>query len=1341
MQSSRLASFLPRFQLERIAQRSELPSAPSCVEFEAAVLVVDLAGFTRLTMQYHDRGSRGAEELSEFTSAYFGQTSSTVLDYGGDVLVFAGDSVVAMWPAQGDLERAVCRASQCSRALHGQFATGLGGSADARCYAAIGAGALSFLEIGGYDGEWLALFAGDSIRQLERAVAASSPGETVLSPEAWQLLRPHAEGTPTANDAIRLRAIHAPAPLPDGEARPILADDALIRHYLPEPVAERIASDTEQWIAEFRHVTIVFVNLPAIDVADASALEVLQHAVTSIQQELAAYEGILHRMLMDEKGVSLVLGFGLPPLSHERDAERALVAALSIRRALGRRAIQSAVGIASGQVFCGICGNQLRRQYTILGPTINLAARLMRVGSDDLLCDAVTAQAAGARVASEPLPAITLKGLSEPVVPYRPQARISGPTRSFARRLLGRERERQRLAERLRMLDQGQGGLVAVVGEAGIGKSHLLVDFADQARAGCCVVLSGEGDAIEQATGYFAWRKILSGVLDPSGTAAPATLRAELTRRLAPEPQLVSWAPLIEDVLPLGLTENEVTRQMVSAAREDSIREVIVCLLRQLADSRHVVLVLDDAHWCDANSLALTAAIVTRLPALLVVVGTRTVSDPALPELAELLDDPQVERLDLSSLPREAIHELVGARLGVDALPAELAQLIWTRAEGHPFYSEELALALREAELIRIEGGEVMVERLRDGANLVSLATSLQGIITSRIDRLPLDAQLAVKAASVIGRRFSRPMLDAVHPSPDRSDLVRQLALLEEHDIIQADASAPEQTYSFKHVIIRDVAYDSMLYTQRRQLHRKAAEWIETRYADGHDPYYAVLAYHWQNAGEVARSLVCLEHAGERALRGFANREAIGFISQGQALVAQEAWEVDPERRSRWHRHLGDAHLGLSHYEVAQGHYRQALQALGLRFPSSRTAIALDLGRGIARQILHRTWPGFAGRRSELPRWRDEAMIFKGLSETALFLVDTPAMLDSVFRHVNAAEKAGATSDMLHGYGRLSIVLGMLGLRPVARAYNARALALAERAANLHDRTYAWEMAAVHGVGIADWALVDDACARVAQGFMQLGDRFRWETGRCIQGFAHLARGAFTESYAAFAEAYDSAASDGAHQVLIWARSGQLAGLSLRGAAESAIVAELEQHADERINSTDALLALGLLAQARMLRGEAQPALACAERALEIMTTSTPVLYYFKWPVAAVAEVYAALSQSGGYGRATREGFQRKAGVAHAVLRRIAFMNPVAKPAADLVGGCLAWNRGRPRLAQKLWRRSATAAERLRMPYEQARARYELGLHLPPAHPERSDQRRRATAIFEALGAPPTRQP
>lgn len=1336
MPPSRLASFLPRFQLERIAQRSELPAAPSCVEFEAAVLVVDLAGFTRLTMQYHDRGSRGAEELSEFTSAYFGQTSSTVLGHGGDVLVFAGDSVVAMWPARGDLERAVCRASQCARALHGQ-----GGRADARCYAAIGAGALSFLEIGGFAGQWLALFAGDSIRQLERALAASSPGETVLSPEAWQLLRPHAEGTPTSNQAMRLDAIHAPALPPDDAAPPLAADDALVRHYLPEAVAERVLSDTEQWIAEFRHVTIVFVNLPAIDVADASALEVLQLAVRSIQQELAAYGGSLHRVLMDDKGVSVVLGFGLPPRAHEQDAERALVAALSIRHALGRDAIQSAVGVASGQVFCGICGSQLRRQYTILGPTINLAARLMRVGSDDLLCDAVTAQAAAARVASQPLSAITLKGLSEPVVPYRPQARVSGPARSFARRLLGREHERQRLAGRLQKLDQGQGGLVAVVGEAGIGKSHLLVDFADQARARGSVVLTGEGDAIEQATGYFAWRKILARVLDPTGTAAPATLRAELTQRLASEPQLASWAPLIEDVLPLGLSENEVTRQMVPAAREDSIREVIVRLLHQLADRQRVVIVLDDAHWCDANSLALTAAVVARLPALLVVVGSRAVSDPALPELAGLLDHPEVERLPLSSLPQAAIHELVGARLGVDALPGELAQLIWARAEGHPFYSEELALALRDAELIRVEGGKVAVDRLRDDANLGSLATTLQGVITSRIDRLPLDAQLAVKAASVIGRHFSRSMIDAVHPSPDRCGLARQLALLEEHDIIQADASAPEQTYSFKHVIIRDVAYDSMLYTQRRHLHRKAAEWIETRYADGHDPYYAVLAYHWQNAGEVARSLVCLEHAGERALRGFANREAIGFISQALALAAREAFEVDPERRSRWHRHLGDAHLGLSHYETAQDHYRQALQALGLRFPSSRSALALDLARGVARQILHRTWPGLASGGSRRPRWRDEAMVFKGLSETALFLADTPAMLASVFRHVNAAEKAGATSDMLHGYGRLSIVLGMLGLRPVARAYNERALALAERAANLHDRTYAWEMAAVHGISIADWALVDDACERVGRGFMQLGDRFRWETGRCIQGFAHLARGAFTESYAAFAEAYDSAASDGARQVLIWARAGQLAGLSLRGETESAIVAELERHAAEPINSTEALLALGLLAQARMLRGDVQPALACAERALEVMTSSTPVLYYFKWPVAAVAEVYIALSRSGGYERATREALRRKAGSAHAVLRRIAFMNPVAGPAADLVGGCIAWNRKRPRLAHKLWRRSAATAERLRMPYEQARARYELGLHLPAAHPERSDQWRRAAALFETLGAPPTRQP
>ncbi|NIP22443.1 MAG: hypothetical protein GWO38_01175, partial [Phycisphaerae bacterium] len=252
---------------------------------------------------------------------------------------------------------------------------------------------------------------------------------------------------------------------------------------------------------------------------------------------------------------------------------------------------------------------------------------------------------------------------------------------------------------------------------------------------------------------------------------------------------------------------------------------------------------------------------------------------------------------------------LLQLRLGVKSLPPIVSKLIQIKAEGHPFFSEELAYALRDAGMIRLEDGEcVLVTEEKDLA-LFDFPETIQGVITSRIDRLSPQQTLTLKVASVIGRVFAFKILQDVHPIPDdRSHLMEYLNNLDRLDITPLETPEPDLSYIFKHIITQEVAYNLMSFAQRRQLHQSVAQWYEKSYGknggqlfdikdsrsitlknslnqrDSLAPYYSLLAYHWSKAQDDERAMQYFGRAGEDALRQFANQEAVDFFREALAL-------------------------------------------------------------------------------------------------------------------------------------------------------------------------------------------------------------------------------------------------------------------------------------------------------------------------------------------------------------------------------------------------------------------------------------------------------------------------
>ncbi|HEX8202921.1 MAG TPA: adenylate/guanylate cyclase domain-containing protein, partial [Isosphaeraceae bacterium] len=460
-----LAPYVPALVLRRLAAEPAMIARQ--VRVPAAVLFTDISGFTKLTERLARGGPGGAETLSVLLNVYFEQLIARIAAHGGDVAKLAGDALIALWPAEAGETPAemTLRAAQCGLAVHEtlrdyEVAEGVCLSTKA----GIACGEVVAMQVGGVLNRWELLLAGAPLVQMGVAEKQAEPGDVVLAPEAWDLVRDACTGTDIEHGCVRLEAIRRPiAPRPIEVPTPPEEAEAALLGYIPGAIRARLVAGQTEWLGELRRITVLFVNLPDLNPADRQAgpgvLERTQEVVRALQAALYAYEGSVNKLSVDEKGTTLVAALGLPPLAHEDDAIRGVQAALAMRAGLRELGVRCAIGVATGRVYCGEIGGAARREYTIIGDVVNLAARLMQkagegeTGADGVLCDAATFQAAWTRLAFVPLPPVRLKGKADPVPVFRPEGRAA--PEAGREPIVGRAPERTLLAERLDALGAG----------------------------------------------------------------------------------------------------------------------------------------------------------------------------------------------------------------------------------------------------------------------------------------------------------------------------------------------------------------------------------------------------------------------------------------------------------------------------------------------------------------------------------------------------------------------------------------------------------------------------------------------------------------------------------------------------------------------------------------------------------------------------------------------------------------------------------------------------------------------------------------------------------------------
>jgi class 3 adenylate cyclase/tetratricopeptide (TPR) repeat protein len=1322
-----LSSYVPRLLANRLVTAGPI-EAFEVSTVTAALLLTDVAGFTAYVERISASRLTGLEDLARAFDTYFADLVGVVYGHGGDVLAIAGDSFFSYWPVDSadELPNAVMRAVQAGVAIHAGLGKGEGHEPHTfRTRAGVSAGDLRIAFVGGVGGRWELMPAGSPIDEVARAERLAEPGTVAISAPAWNLIASRCEGRAFGDGLVELTAVRRPVtPMPSASLIAPDPPDELIAPFVPLPVRRGETAAGTAWLQEKRPVTVVMTNLTITDTGDGD-LELKHLGVRAFQRTMARFEGAA-KVLVDNKGVTLSGVFGLPPRAHPDDARRAVSAAETLRRELDEIGLPCRIGVASGRAFCGVFGSDLRREYTLHGEVVNLAARLMEVSRGDIVCADATVRVAGDSVAFDALDPVSVKGRDAPVAVHRAsRARPADAPRAST--MVGREEERALVEARISELAaEDRSATVLIEGAAGLGKSRLVSEAVQIASARGMRVLVAAADPVESATSYYVWRSIFTELLH----VTPATMADPHALQVPCDPQLRRLRPLLSSIVPVGIPDNELTAAMDGNVRAENTKLLLASILRHATAEAPALLVVEDAHWLDSNSWALLLEVVESVSRVVVVVTARPTAAPPEPYV-RLRAHGSTDVLVLDPLGGADIRTLVEQALGVSDPPRNLTAFVEDRVAGHPFFCEQLVHFLREGGHVSIDGGSAVVGDLHN----LDLPDTIKGAVLSRIDRLTAGQVLCLKVAAVIGRSFlSRTVVDTLPAGGERVAVPAHLETLASLDLTMREAVHPELAYVFCHEITRDVAYGLLPGDLKEQLHRAVAEWHEHRYTEGElAPHYARLAHHWARADDPDKAVTYLERAGHQSLRNGAFREALLFLTD--ALEVKNA-SPDPFRDALCQKGLGTAHYFLGEFGSSRTCLARAIAQLDAPFPTTHTGIARGLAGAAVTQAAHLVRPThYRGRREADTALIAEALgCYKIMGQIGYLEGDPTAdLLYGTLAGLNLGEEAGPSPDLARMLIHAATACSIVGLRTQADRYAARAIAMVEAGAQREASAYVWNVRAVIDAHRGHWARAEAASTRALECLSEIGD-FNLEAEVWqMRAAIYICSGAFGSAESAWSRHRELAERKGNAQNLCW---------SLLDEAESRVGRD-EVAAAAR--ALDAALAIPTAANdgsstiekhyattlVRAAQGRFDEAIRAADAVVEINARQPPsAFHYVDFCASAVLVYFDALDD----GRCDRAATLGKAERGCKLVRRVSRQFGNVRSRRWLLQGLLHWEQGDPERARKAWQQAETVAAELDTPYERARAQYELGRHDVEGG-RREAVLAEAEATFEQLGA------
>jgi class 3 adenylate cyclase/tetratricopeptide (TPR) repeat protein len=659
--------------------------------------------------------------------------------------------------------------------------------------------------------------------------------------------------------------------------------------YTPKHLAEKILTSKSALEGERKQVTVLFADMKGsmellADRDPEEARKLLDPVIEHMMEAVHRYEGTVSNLMGD--GIMALFG---APVAHEDHAVRACYAALRMQESVNRYAdgvrrtegvpIQIRVGLNSGEVVVGSIGNDLKMDYTAIGQTVHLASRMEQMATPgSIMMTADTLQLAEGYVQVKPLGPVNVKGVSDQVEVHEvtgaglARSRMEAAAARGLTRFVGRDAEIHGLQQTLEKAGVGHGQVVAIVGEAGVGKSRLFFEFTRSHRTQGWLILESGSASYGKATPYLPVIDLIKAYCQIEARDDGRKIREKLTGKLlaldrALEPTLPAFLALLEAPI-----DDPQWRDLDPPQRRQRMLDAIKRLLLRESQVQPLLLIFEDLHWIDSETQSFLDSLVDGLPTARIFLlvnyrpeyqhgwGNKTYYgqlriDPLAPESAE-----------------ELLRDLVG---GDDALQP-LKRLLVERTEGNPFFLEEIVRTLVETKVLT--GARGAYHPTQD-IETIQVPATVQAVLAARIDRLPLEEKRLLQSASVVGENVPFTLLQAVVEMPE-GELRRSLAHLQGAEFLYETSLFPELEYTFKHGLTYQVAYNSLLQERRRAVHAQLVTSIERLYADRITEQIERLAHHALRGEVWQKAVAYLRQAGQKAGTRSANREAVTYFEQ-----------------------------------------------------------------------------------------------------------------------------------------------------------------------------------------------------------------------------------------------------------------------------------------------------------------------------------------------------------------------------------------------------------------------------------------------------------------------------
>lgn len=898
------------------------------------------------------------------------------------------------------------------------------------------------------------------------------------------------------------------------------------------------------------------------------------HLVPTINK----FGGTVDKFIGDE----IMALFGAP-LAHENDAERALRSALQMQEELKifnrihQLSLNIHFGINSGLVIAGYIGSVSRQEYSVMGDAVNLAAHLGHLAQGgEILVGPETFRQTRHLFTFRELGPLRLKGKLEPVLAYKllglrpiPVSWQGGEGRSISSPLVGRDKEINILSNCLENLSAGKSGVLVILGEAGLGKSRLVAEVRRKFSPCNFYFLEGRALSSSQSISYSPFLEIIqadAGIAhnDPEDERWPK-LKNRM-QELFPE-DIAEILPYLASLLNLRIPEpfSERIKYLDAETMGHQVFRAVKLYLAQLARRKPLVLIFEDLHWADQSSGLLMEHILSltkEVPFLLWGVGRPDLGTPALTlrEIGSTNYSEYYQEIMLRPLSPEESTQLVSNLLHNDRLSPALAKEILDKAEGNPFFLEEIVRAL-------IDLGNFARDKVTGKWRFIAktqatvIPDTLQGVIMARVDTLSADLKELLKLAAVIGRIFFYRVLHAL--AGNGHDLEQQLQELQNLEIVRERRRIPEWEFAFKHVLVQEAIYQSILFQKRKEIHYRVGKIMEELFADRLEEFYGLLAFHFTQAQkwEIARDY--LLKAGDQAGKMAADAEALEHYRRALEAHAQafgNRWE--PEQKALLERKMGEALFRRGQNQLGREYMLRALNYLGRPYPQAGRGIYLAIGKNLLRQVGYRVFPNLLSKHpnNKHSLAQELCQIYATMAWMDYFMTPPCLLLDSLLI-LNIAEQHGlGVEEVLASMG-VGLAFNNLPLPWLAHYYHKRAVNLAEKINKPHAIGQAYFGLALHehhALGDATAAL--EHYQRSAKGYWEAGNLRSWASVKMAQSLLWIPEN-ISERFHLCEEVIQISQDAGDHQAWGWGLFMLAATLDQAGDLEAAIT-KMEQALD-----------------------------------------------------------------------------------------------------------------------------------------------------------------------------------